>query len=54
MRVHPDDVACLNDILIEVHGDGKLKRGDAHLELRDGMIDLSLGVRLERLLQRTR
>ena len=54
VRVHPDDVACLNDVVIEVHGDSMLRRGDAHLELRDGSIDLSLGVRLERLLQRVR
>ncbi len=50
-RVHPDDVAALRDLAIDVVPDGALKRGDAFLELRDGAVDLSLGIRLERLLE---
>ena len=54
IRVHPEDAPDLDDIALEVICDRMLRRGDVILELREGAIDLSLGVRLERLLQRNR
>jgi flagellar biosynthesis/type III secretory pathway protein FliH len=54
VRVHPEDAADLDDIALDVICDQVLRRGDAILELRGGAIDLTLGVRLERLLQRNR
>lgn len=49
VRVHPDDVSQLQTTL-RVVGDVRLRRGDAILEVRDGFIDASLGVRLESIL----
>jgi len=54
VRVNPEDAADVTDLALELICDEKLKRGDAMLELREGAIDLTLGVRLERLLQRAR
>jgi len=52
IRVHPEDAADLADVALDIICDKMLRRGDVILEVRDGAIDLSLGVRLERLLQR--
>lgn len=49
-RAHPQDVLALACTGLPVVADDGLRRGDVLLELRDGAIDLSLGVRLERLL----
>ncbi|MBV8727587.1 MAG: hypothetical protein JO233_07360 [Candidatus Eremiobacteraeota bacterium] len=54
VRVHPHDMDALADCALEAVPDGDLKRGDVFLELRDGAVDLRLGVRLERLLQQRR
>lgn len=50
VRVHPDDVAALH-CTVSVVADTHLSRGDAILELRDGFIDASLGVRLASVLR---
>jgi len=52
VRTHPDDVVMLDGVTIDVRADNTLSRGDAVLELREGSIDLRLGVRLEQLLER--
>jgi len=49
VRVHPDEVDLVNCGL-PVTGDGRLHRGDAVLELRGGVVDASLGVRLQGVL----
>lgn len=49
VRVHPDDVPRLRTP-IPIVADAQLRRGDALLELRDGFVDVSLGVRLESVL----
>jgi flagellar biosynthesis/type III secretory pathway protein FliH len=50
VRVHPEDAANLQCALPTVV-DANLARGDAIVELRDGFIDASLGVRLEAVLR---
>jgi len=50
IRVHPDD-ADLLACEIPLVGDCALRRGDAVLELRNGTIDASLGVRLDSVLR---
>lgn len=50
VRVHPGDAAAL-ELEIPLLCDDTLMRGDAIVELRDGEIDASLGVRLEALLE---
>ena len=50
VHVHPEDAPALGSCELPVHPDDTLRRGDAVLELRGGAIDLTLGVRLERLL----
>lgn len=57
MRVHPDDVAVLQESApallgasnITLRGDATLKRGDIIVETEAGRIDGTLGARLERL-----
>ena len=50
IRVHPDE-AHLVDCGIPIAGDRGLHRGDAVLELRNGIVDASLGVRLQGVLE---
>jgi flagellar biosynthesis/type III secretory pathway protein FliH len=50
VRVHPDDASRLTCAL-PVIADGRLRAGDAMLELRDGYVDASLGVRVQALLR---
>jgi flagellar biosynthesis/type III secretory pathway protein FliH len=50
VRVHPDDAAKLQ-CGVPVLADAQLRRGDAIVELRDGFIDASLGVRLDAVLR---
>jgi flagellar biosynthesis/type III secretory pathway protein FliH len=50
VRVHPDDAESLHCAL-PVLGDPQLSRGDAIVELRDGFVDASLGIRLDTLLR---
>ncbi len=47
VRVHPDDAAALRDAPIAVEADPRLRRGDAAVDLRNGTVDASLGVRLD-------
>ncbi|HEV2262540.1 MAG TPA: FliH/SctL family protein [Candidatus Rubrimentiphilum sp.] len=49
VRVHADDVGLVS-APIPIVSDAQLRRGDAILELRDGFVDVSLGVRLESVL----
>lgn len=58
VRVHPDALAQFADSqtaaatgALPAIGDPGLRHGDAVLELRDGAIDASLGVRLEAVLR---
>lgn len=53
VRVHPGDLSALDGALPAV-ADAQLRRGDAVLELRDGTIDASLGVRLDSVLRACR
>ena len=53
VRVHPGDLAALDGVFPAV-ADAQLRRGDAVLELRDGTIDASLGVRLDAVLRALR
>jgi flagellar biosynthesis/type III secretory pathway protein FliH len=50
VRVHPDDLSRLKCSL-PVLADDALRPGDAILELRNGYVDASLGVRVEALLR---
>lgn len=50
VRVHPEDAAVAACELPVVCDDG-LRRGDAIVELRDGALEASLGVRLEAVLR---
>ena len=50
VRVHADDLARVNGALPAIADPG-LRPGDALIELRDGCIDASLGVRLETVLR---
>lgn len=50
VRVHPEDVATLKSRIPAI-ADASLSRGDAILELRDGFVDASLGVRLQAVLR---
>lgn len=50
VRVHEDDVARVRCGVTAV-ADPELRRGDAVIELRDGCIDASLGIRLEYILR---
>ena len=47
IRVHPDDAAALREAPIAVEADPRLRRGDAAVDLRNGTVDASLGVRLD-------
>jgi flagellar assembly protein FliH len=51
VRAHPDDAAALAQAY-RVVPDASLRRGDAVVEVRAGSIDATLGVRLQRLLER--
>lgn len=53
IRVHPDDVTLLSSYE-RVVPDTSLRRGDVLIELSDGTIDATLGVRLERVLRAVR
>mgnify|MGYP001358458681 CR=1 FL=1 len=53
VRVHPDDLDSLRTEFSTI-ADAKLRRGDAVLEVRGGVIDASLGVRLESVLKAIR
>jgi flagellar biosynthesis/type III secretory pathway protein FliH len=50
VRVHPGDAAKLQ-CGVPIIADAQLRRGDAIVELRDGFIDASLGVRLDAVLR---
>lgn len=50
VRVHADDAAALR-CAVPVVTDARLRPGDAVIELRDGNVDASLGVRLETLVR---
>jgi flagellar assembly protein FliH len=50
VRVHPNDVQALN-CGVPVVGDDSLAHGDAVVELRDGLLDATLGVRLDAVLR---
>ena len=51
VRVHPDDLAALGAIDLRAVADPTLRRGDAAIDVRHGSIDVSLGARLEALLE---
>lgn len=46
VRVHPDEVAQLAGVDVDVVADAHVRRGDALLQVRSGTIDASLGARL--------
>jgi len=50
VRVHPDD-AVLLQCAVPVVADERLRAGDAVVELREGSVDASLGVRLAALVR---
>lgn len=50
VRVHPEDAAGMSWCGIPVLADARLRRGDAVIELRNGSLDASLGVRLASVL----
>jgi Flagellar assembly protein FliH len=50
VRVHPSDAEGVQCAL-PLAADPQLSRGDAILELRDGFVDASLGIRLETVLR---
>lgn len=50
IRVHPNEAASLQ-CSVPAIADADLARGDAIVELRDGFIDASLGVRLQAVLR---
>ncbi|HEY8315107.1 MAG TPA: FliH/SctL family protein [Candidatus Baltobacteraceae bacterium] len=54
IRVHPDDASAATHASIPIELDRKLRCGDAVIELRDGSVDASLGVRLADVLRRPR
>lgn len=51
IRVHPSDVAALDDMEFEKIADRALDPGDLILHLRSGTINLTLAARLEALLR---
>lgn len=51
IRLHPEDAARLSCAECPVISDAALRRGDAVLDVRDGAIDVSLGVRLADVLR---
>jgi hypothetical protein len=51
VRVHPDDAAALAACGCRIVADDRLRRGDVRLEVSSGSIDLTLGARLERVLE---
>ena len=53
VRVHPDDACGLN-CGVPVVADARLRRGDAAIDLRDGSVDTSLGVRLAAIVRTVR
>jgi flagellar biosynthesis/type III secretory pathway protein FliH len=52
VRVSPEDAPLLKTTDLAIIADDSLRSGDAIIETRHGSIDVSLGVRLERLLAR--
>ncbi len=54
IRVHPEDARLLETMDVSVVADDSLRAGDAVIETRYGSIDASLGVRLARVLERSR
>jgi len=50
VRVHPEEAAQLETRDVEIVRDSGLRRGDAVLEVRSGTIDVTLGARLDDVL----
>jgi len=51
VRVHPEEVAALPPLDVAVIVDCRLRHGDAIVEVREGTIEATLGVRLDRVLR---
>lgn len=54
LRVHPDDAPALIGVELPVMRDAALRPGDLVVDLRDGQLDASLGVRLDGILRCSR
>ena len=54
IRVYPDDAAALIGMELPVTRDQSLRPGDLMVDLRDGQLDASLGVRLDGILRCSR
>ena len=54
VRVSPDDIEALGEQPLRIVPDASLRRGDVAFDVSYGTIDLSLGTRLERVLDAAR
>ncbi|MDQ6933578.1 MAG: flagellar assembly protein FliH [Candidatus Eremiobacteraeota bacterium] len=52
VRAHPDDCSVLDGFDVPVISDQRLRLGDVILQVANGSLDASLGVRLEHILRR--